>query len=333
MNRSALPWALAAVMSFAACGGSGTNASTPLNPAMSGTWLGVTTVFIPGYSPISYDSHLAVAAAGGSATISAVCFDGSGALQAVGSGNTASWHGVLACPPAAVSICPSAAVTFASATGTLSADGAALTAQGSGSMSGCGMDSTVSISFVGTRLADSVSGLLPGGTPFMARSVVALLAPPETCDHSGVTGPTTLVQIIVDGGLDQSYAGSFACDFKAQSSGFTFQVWLYASAGAFPPGTYATHDDTSGGQAAYSYAVDASCALLSSPEVVTSTITIESSTTSHLTGWLEASLLGGGRLSGRFSAPVLGSPWGTCGALGFIGGASAPGCTTSVCLP
>lgn len=144
--------AVVALLVLSACGSSGTESSPPdINQAVNGAWTGTTTVTFPGFAPSYYSSELTVAASGTSATISQVCFDGSGAVIASGSGNSVTWSGALVCAPVTMGTCSSVTITFNSISGVLSANGTTLTGQGSGTATGCSSSSSVTFSFVGTK--------------------------------------------------------------------------------------------------------------------------------------------------------------------------------------
>jgi hypothetical protein len=143
---------LAAVALLSACGGgSSPEPVSDLNPAMSGTWNGTYTVTATGQALQTAPGTLEVAVAGRTATITKVCPDGSGTLVATGSGNNAAWAGTLACPPVAVSLCPTVVVTLTSANGSLSADGQTMTVVAHGRASACGLNPDVTLGFMGGK--------------------------------------------------------------------------------------------------------------------------------------------------------------------------------------
>jgi len=152
MNR--LLAAVAAALVLAACGDDDGAAApapaTPLNPAFSGTWTGTTTISAPGFAPLYYSSLLVIAVSGQTATVSAICPDGSGSISAQGSGDSAEWQGSFTCPPVALGTCPAITVTYQNASMTLNSNGT-LTANGSGVASGCGFYSAVTLTFNGTK--------------------------------------------------------------------------------------------------------------------------------------------------------------------------------------
>jgi sarcosine oxidase gamma subunit len=133
---------------MAACGGSSSSGSD-LDPGFSGTWTGPATLTISGQTPQSYTARLVIAAAGQTATFSDVCFDGSGSITIHGSGRSATWSGSYACPPVAFTNCSSVTETFQSASVVL--NGKALSAQGSGTASGCGLTKDFTITMTGSK--------------------------------------------------------------------------------------------------------------------------------------------------------------------------------------
>ncbi len=147
--------AVAAALVLSACGSDDGGAAapapvTPLNPAFSGTWTGTTTVSFPGVTPFSYSSLVVIAVSGQTATVSAICPDGSGSISAQGSGDSAQWRGSFTCPPLALDTCPAVTLTYQNASMTLNSNGT-LTANGSGVATGCGISSPVTLTFNGTK--------------------------------------------------------------------------------------------------------------------------------------------------------------------------------------
>jgi hypothetical protein len=92
-----------------------------------------------------------IAVSGQTATVSAICPDGSGSVSAQGSGNSAQWQGSFTCPPVALAgTC--AAITLTHQTASLMLDSTGtLTATGSGLASGCGITSALTLTFDGTK--------------------------------------------------------------------------------------------------------------------------------------------------------------------------------------
>jgi len=131
-----------------ACGGS----SGGLNPAFAKTWVGTSTATITGLQPFTSAGQLTVAVNGDTAHVTGVCPpDGAGAIDAKGSGNSASWSGSMACPPIPqTGVNCSITPTFTAATMTLSADGHTLNASGTGTVTGCNLNTTFTLAFQGT---------------------------------------------------------------------------------------------------------------------------------------------------------------------------------------
>ena len=125
-----------------ACGGG------DLNTAMNGTWAGTATLTISGEASQTLSGQLQVAVSGQNATFTGVCLDGSGAVTAHGSDNSASWSGSLVCPAVQFQ-CGPVVMTFQSASATL--NGSTMNAQGAGNAAGCGLSKSFTISLAGTK--------------------------------------------------------------------------------------------------------------------------------------------------------------------------------------
>jgi hypothetical protein len=125
-------------------------AAAPLDPAFSGTWTGTTTVSSTAVDPLSFPSALVIAASGQTATVSAICPDGSGSVVAQGSGRSAQWQGSTACPPLETDVCSAVTLTFQNATLTLNEDGT-LTTNAAGIATGCAITVPVTFTFDGTK--------------------------------------------------------------------------------------------------------------------------------------------------------------------------------------
>jgi len=134
-----------AFLALCACGGSSNN---NLSSAFGKTWTGTTTVTIPGHNPSTSSGQLTVTVSGNSATVTNICPDGSGSVNATGSGNSATWSGTVTCTETAN--CGTLALAYNSASFTLSSDNKTLTADGSGTVSGCSQSATFAVHFVGT---------------------------------------------------------------------------------------------------------------------------------------------------------------------------------------
>lgn len=133
---------------MAACGGSSSSGSD-LDSGFSGTWTGPATLTMSGQTPQSYTGRLVIAVAGQNATFANICLDNSGSITIHGSGRSAAWSGNYACPPVAFTGCSSVTETFQSASVTL--NGNALSAQGSGTMSGCSVTANFTITMTGNK--------------------------------------------------------------------------------------------------------------------------------------------------------------------------------------
>jgi hypothetical protein len=149
MKRFVLLGALSILL---ACGGS--DNSSALNGSFAGTWNGATTLTLAGYSPYSYPASLVIAVNDVGATASNICPGiGDGhtlTLTVQGSGNSATWSGILVCNPVQFSGCSSVVFTFNNASAALNPDGS-LSGQGSGSASGCGMTLDFTFAFFGQQ--------------------------------------------------------------------------------------------------------------------------------------------------------------------------------------
>jgi hypothetical protein len=134
---------LLAALVLTGCGGS-------LNPELAGEWTGTMTLSSPGLPAISAGGYLKVTVDGGKATISQICFDGAGEVEAEGDGDTADWSGEYECPPVNFAGCSTMVVKFRSMTVALR-DGGRLLAEGGGSMSGCGDSFQITMTFSGEK--------------------------------------------------------------------------------------------------------------------------------------------------------------------------------------
>ncbi len=140
--KSALTLAL---LALCACGGSSDN----LSSAIGKTWTGTTTFTVNGQSQGNTASQLTITVSGKTATVTNVCPDGSVTITARGSGNSASWSGIVMCTEQVN--CGALTLTYNSATLTLSSDSKTLTADASGTVSGCSFsNATLAVHFVGT---------------------------------------------------------------------------------------------------------------------------------------------------------------------------------------
>ena len=143
------PFIFMVAIALACGGGGGSSSSQDLDPAFSGSWTGPATLSISGETPQNYTARLVIAVSGQNATFSDVCLDGSGSLTIHGSGRSATWTGNYACPPVAFTNCSAVTATFTSASVVL--NGSALSAQGSGTASGCGQSKAFTITMTGSK--------------------------------------------------------------------------------------------------------------------------------------------------------------------------------------
>jgi hypothetical protein len=151
--------ALSALL-LAACGGSDT--SSGLNPAFSGTWQGDWTVSTDGgvnYGPLTNSTSVGVSASGSSGVVSPACPYGQGTIIVSGTGNTATWSGYLPCgdfPFPGYYPYYSSEFTLTAASLVLSTPGTTLRVQGTGivrvsSTPGLAAEHNVTILFVGQK--------------------------------------------------------------------------------------------------------------------------------------------------------------------------------------
>ena len=136
-----------AFLALCACGGSSDN----LNAAIGKTWTGTTTISVNGQSQGNSAGQLTVTVSGKTADVSNVCGNGNGSvtITARGSGNSATWSGIVMCTDPVN--CGTLTLTYNSATLNLSSDNKTLTADASGTVSGCNWSNApFAIHFVGT---------------------------------------------------------------------------------------------------------------------------------------------------------------------------------------
>jgi hypothetical protein len=178
-----------------------------------------------------------------------------------------------------------------------------------------------------------VSGTVSGAS-FTATGAVATRVPIDTCTHNGVTVPVLLLEIWLSNSFDTAYMQGHPCDFKAGSRDLLVTIWRYVASGEITPGTYQRQDDSSGGQAVVQTKFDTSCHQ-QFPNVLSDSgsVTIEANDGTHVVGTLNVSFPGGGRLSGKFDAPVASPLLSACQSLGMSGGTNGPGCSAPVCVP
>ncbi len=136
---------VAVALGLAGCG------SDKLNAAFSGLWTGPATLTMGSFDSTETVQITITLPTETTLTISPVCPGNAGSITAGGSGNSASWSGTQVCPPFAVGSCASVTVTLTSGTASLSSDGKTLTAQASGTASGCSTSANFSWSFSGVK--------------------------------------------------------------------------------------------------------------------------------------------------------------------------------------
>ena len=134
-----------AFLALCACGGSSDN----LNSAIGRTWTGTTTFSVNGQNQGNSAGQLTVTVSGKTANVTNVCKDGSVTITARGSGNSATWSGVVTCTDQVN--CGTLTLIYNSATLDLSSDNKTLTADASGTVTGCNWSNAAfAIHFVGT---------------------------------------------------------------------------------------------------------------------------------------------------------------------------------------
>ena len=132
-------------LGLAGCG------SEKLNAAFSGLWTGPATLTMGSYTATETVQLTITLPSETTLTIAPVCPGNVGSITATGSGNSASWSGSQVCPAFAIGSCASVTVTLTSGTGSLSSDGKTLSAQESGTASGCSTNVNFSWSFSGVK--------------------------------------------------------------------------------------------------------------------------------------------------------------------------------------
>ncbi len=185
----------------------------------------------------------------------------------------------------------------------------------------------------GSAPSQPVAGVLPDQSAFQLASARAARPASETCTHFTVTGPVAVLNLYLDGGLPESYPGSFLCDYRQGAGGIFAQLWTYQPGGAIGPGTYVLRDDTTGGLRASAWTTDATCDSAGFWEAITASVTITRSDAHHVAGHLDVTLPGGTRVTGAFDALMVDAVFGTCETLGFDGGTPGPGCSAIACVP
>jgi hypothetical protein len=171
------------------------------------------------------------------------------------------------------------------------------------------------------------------GTDFAGRGKASNQFPIDTCTHGSVTGPVLALGVFFDSYLDPTYPGNYMCDYGKNSKGINAMIWSYVASGAIAPGSYAQHDDSTGGAYVERWQVDTSCKPTgSSVRADSSTVTITTNDSTHVVGTLDASF-GSEKITLPFDAPLKAPVSSVCQALKYTGGTNGPGCPTSLCLP
>lgn len=125
-----------------------------LDSSLAGKWqvVSFTTTVDGGFGNIvAYgQGELDISVSGGSATIANICPDYSKAVNATGSGETASWSGALLCEPIPIESCSSFTATYSGGTVQLKDSVLIVVAQGTGT--GCGATSQITNVFTSSNL-------------------------------------------------------------------------------------------------------------------------------------------------------------------------------------
>ena len=143
----------------------------PLEADFAGTWSGAATLALTGRNPVPYSLALNIALSGCTATVASICpgtvqnqsmrqgnmrlptdsvRPTSLAVDATGSGASASWSGALECPRIELSGCAGMGVTYRNATMTLTGSNQ-VTVVATGNAEGCGATYPLILTFVGTK--------------------------------------------------------------------------------------------------------------------------------------------------------------------------------------
>jgi hypothetical protein len=160
----------AAVFALVACATT-TLSGTPLEAEFAGTWSGAATFALTGRSPFPYSLALSIALSGNTATVASICpgtvetqsvrqgnmrlptesaRPTSLPVNAMGSGASASWSGMLECPRIQLLGCAGLAVTYTNATLTLTGSNQ-VTVVATGNAEGCGTSYPLILTFVGAK--------------------------------------------------------------------------------------------------------------------------------------------------------------------------------------
>ena len=133
--------ALVLLLALAACGG--------VDPDFAGTWRGTVVYQIPGDVPLSAQGSFTLAADGDTLRASGICPNGSGSIEASGSGPEVTWTGDYRCAWPPGSACSTSVLMYNTITIILS--GATVVARGEGVLAGCGYVFPIRTTFTGRK--------------------------------------------------------------------------------------------------------------------------------------------------------------------------------------
>jgi hypothetical protein len=145
MNRTTLALSL---MLLGACGGG----APPLEAAFVGNWwFGTATFDIANYwGPLGALGTGVVVKGEHTVDIEGICPDGSGAVDAKGSGDSATWSGTFSCTAVQSADCASYVVSYTTATASLNGPNQ-LTIVATGSTLACGVTGSATMTYVAPR--------------------------------------------------------------------------------------------------------------------------------------------------------------------------------------
>lgn len=126
------------------------SSTAPLDPGFVGQWSGVWTVKLPGYKQLLMVRALPISAGEQRLAVWSPCLDGTGQIDATGSGTGATWEGSLACPSFQIGACPTLQFTIEAFSVTLTGPGS-LTATSVGTATGCGATYPFAFTFSGAK--------------------------------------------------------------------------------------------------------------------------------------------------------------------------------------
>lgn len=135
---------LAAVVLLCACG------PGPLDTALADRWSVVSFIAIVGGNMVANgQGELVITVSGRTAAVTNICPDYSGAVSAIGSGDSAAWSGTLVCPATAIETCNSFSMVYTSATVRLLDSVLNVVATGTGT--GCGVTNQAYTAFTSSN--------------------------------------------------------------------------------------------------------------------------------------------------------------------------------------